>query len=53
MTSAELLVDAFGRIRQVVHRVVAGLTPEQLAFRAGHVSQALRGPRSTTLLRST
>jgi hypothetical protein len=34
MTSAELLVDAFGRIRQVVHRVVAGLTPEQLAFRA-------------------
>jgi hypothetical protein len=33
MTSAELLVDAFGRIRQVVHRVVAGLTPEQLAFR--------------------
>ena len=34
MTSAELLLDAFGRIRQVVHRVVAGLTPEQLAFRA-------------------
>jgi hypothetical protein len=33
MTSAELLVDAVGRIRQVVHRVVAGLTPEQLAFR--------------------
>jgi hypothetical protein len=33
MTSAELLVDAFGRIREVVHRVVGGLTPEQLAFR--------------------
>ena len=33
MTSAELLVDAFGRIRQVVHRAVDGLTPEQLAFR--------------------
>jgi hypothetical protein len=33
MTSAELLVDAVGRIRQVVHRVVDGLTPEQLAFR--------------------
>jgi hypothetical protein len=33
MTSAELLVDAFGRIRGVVHRVVDGLTPEQLAFR--------------------
>jgi hypothetical protein len=33
MTSAELLVDAFGRIRGVVHRVVDRLTPEQLAFR--------------------
>ncbi len=33
MTSAELLTDAFGRIRDVVHRVVDGLTPEQLAVR--------------------
>lgn len=33
MTSADLLVDAFGRIRQIVHRVVDGLTAEQLAFR--------------------
>jgi uncharacterized damage-inducible protein DinB len=33
MTSADLLVDAFGRIRDTVHEVVAGLTPEQLAFR--------------------
>jgi len=33
MTSAELLADSFGRIRQVVHRVVDGLTPEQLTFR--------------------
>jgi hypothetical protein len=33
MTSADLLVDAFGRIRQVVHRAVDRLTPEQLAFR--------------------
>ena len=32
MTSAELLVDAVGRIRGVVHRVVDGLTPEQLSF---------------------
>jgi hypothetical protein len=31
MTSAELLVDAFGRVRGVVHRVVGGLSPEQLA----------------------
>jgi hypothetical protein len=33
MTSADLLVDAFGRIREVVHQVVNGLTPGQLAFR--------------------
>lgn len=31
--SGELLVDAFGRIRDVVHDVVGGLTPVQLAFR--------------------
>jgi Protein of unknown function (DUF664) len=33
VTSADLLVDAFGRIREVVHQVVDRLTPEQLAFR--------------------
>jgi uncharacterized damage-inducible protein DinB len=33
MTSADLLVDAFGRIRDSVHAVVADLTPEQLAYR--------------------
>jgi uncharacterized damage-inducible protein DinB len=33
MTSADLLVDAFGRIRESVRAAVAGLTPEQLAFR--------------------
>jgi hypothetical protein len=33
MTSAGLLVDAFGRVRGVVRRVVGDLTPEQLAFR--------------------
>ena len=33
MTSADLLVDAFGRIRETVHAAVADLTPEQLAFR--------------------
>jgi hypothetical protein len=32
MTGAELLVDAFGRVRGVVHRAVGGLSPEQLAF---------------------
>jgi len=33
MTSAELLVDALGRIRDVVHVAVGGLTSEQLALR--------------------
>lgn len=33
MTTADLLVDAFGRIRRVVHAVVGGLTPDQLSFR--------------------
>ena len=33
MTSAELLVDSFARIREVVHQVLAGLTREQLAAR--------------------
>ena len=31
MTTAEMLADALGRIREVVHEVVNGLTPEQLA----------------------
>jgi len=33
MTSSELLVDAFGRIRATVHEAVRGLTPEQVAVR--------------------
>ena len=33
MTIAELLADAFGRIRETVHGAVDGLTPGQLAFR--------------------
>jgi hypothetical protein len=33
MTPADLLTDAFGRIREVVHEAVDGLTPEQLEFR--------------------
>ena len=31
--SAELLVDAFDRVRGIVHQVVDGLTPEQLSLR--------------------
>jgi Protein of unknown function (DUF664) len=33
MTSAEVLLEAFGRVRGVVHGVVTGLTPDQLSFR--------------------
>ncbi|WP_227999889.1 mycothiol transferase [Nocardia australiensis] len=33
MTSAELLVDAFGRIQENVHAAVADLTPDELAAR--------------------
>lgn len=33
MTSADLLVDAYGRINEIVHRTVDGLTPDQLAAR--------------------
>jgi uncharacterized damage-inducible protein DinB len=33
MNSADLLTDAFGRVRETVHSVVDGLTPEQLAAR--------------------
>lgn len=37
MTVAEVLVDSFARIREVVHDVVVGLTPQQLTVRPdGH-----------------
>jgi hypothetical protein len=41
MTSAELLADAFGRIREVVHRVVDGLDPEQLAYRVDGAANSI------------
>ena len=41
MTSAQLLTDAFGRIRGVVHDVVEGLSAEQLAFRVGGRSNSI------------
>jgi Protein of unknown function (DUF664) len=33
MTTADLLVDAFGRIQETVSDTIHGLTPEQLAYR--------------------
>ncbi|MFJ8622118.1 DUF664 domain-containing protein [Kitasatospora sp. NPDC093550] len=41
MTSTDLLVDAFGRIRETVADVVDGLTPEQLAFRASDSANSI------------
>lgn len=35
MTVSELLADAFGRVREVVHEVVPGLSAQQLAARPG------------------
>ncbi|HYQ64560.1 mycothiol transferase [Actinophytocola sp.] len=35
MTSADLLVDAFGRIREIVHATVDGLSEDQLTYRPG------------------
>jgi uncharacterized damage-inducible protein DinB len=35
VAAANVLVDAFGRIHDIVHAAVEGLTPEQLAFRLG------------------
>ncbi|NKZ07860.1 mycothiol transferase [Actinomadura latina] len=32
MTSAQLLTDGFGRVREVVHGAAAGLTAQQLAY---------------------
>ena len=41
MTSAQLLEDAFGRIREAVHEVVDGLGAEDLAFRADPAANSI------------
>jgi hypothetical protein len=33
VTSSDVLIDAFGRIRDIVHRAVDGLPAEEMAFR--------------------
>jgi len=40
-TTADLLADAFGRVREVVHDAVDGLTPGQLAFRPDSGSNSI------------
>jgi uncharacterized damage-inducible protein DinB len=41
MTPAELLIDAFGRIRSGVHETVEGLTPDQLVARPGEGANSI------------
>jgi uncharacterized damage-inducible protein DinB len=41
VTSAELLIDAFGRIREEVHAAVEGLSPEQLAYRVDGTANSI------------
>ncbi len=40
-TSKELLLDAFGRIHEVVHDAVDGLTPEELAYRVDGTANSI------------
>ncbi len=41
MTSIDLLVDAFERIRDAVHPAVNGLSPDELAYRPGGDSNSI------------
>jgi Protein of unknown function (DUF664) len=41
MTSAELLTDAFGRVREAVHHAVDGLPAAQLAVRLDHDANSI------------
>ncbi|NED98830.1 mycothiol transferase [Phytoactinopolyspora halotolerans] len=41
MRSAELLIDAYGRVREEVHSVVDGLTPDQLAHRVDEQANSI------------
>jgi uncharacterized damage-inducible protein DinB len=41
MTSAEVLADAFGRIRDAVHGAVEGLSTEDLAFRIDSAANSI------------
>jgi len=41
MTTAELLADALSRVREVVHEVATGLTPEQLEYRPNPAANSI------------
>jgi hypothetical protein len=44
MTTADLLTDAFGRIRKVVHDAVDGLSPDQLSLRPAAQANSITSP---------
>jgi uncharacterized damage-inducible protein DinB len=41
MTSTDILLDALGRVHEVVHDAVDGLTPEELAYRVDGTSNSI------------
>jgi uncharacterized damage-inducible protein DinB len=41
MTSADLLADSFERVRDIVHRVVDGLTPDDLTVRLDNEANSI------------
>jgi hypothetical protein len=41
MGAADILVDAFGRVREIVHQVVDGRTPGELAFRVDRQANSI------------
>lgn len=41
VSGTDLLLDGFGRIREVVHEAVDGLTPDELAYRVDGTSNSI------------
>jgi hypothetical protein len=41
MSAAGVLVDGFGRVREIVHRAVDGLTPDHLTFRIDDTTNSI------------
>ncbi len=41
MSSADLLIDGFGRIREIVHHVLSGLTEEDLQYRVDSAANSI------------
>ncbi|HEY1572897.1 MAG TPA: DUF664 domain-containing protein [Pseudonocardiaceae bacterium] len=41
MTSTDILMDGFGRVRESVHAAVDGLSPEELAYRVDEAANSI------------